>query len=86
MCVRLSAYFLALAVTCPYPRQVHGVVYVVDSADQARIAESKEELDKALEHPMIVGKPLLVYVLLPKHWRCLYSFQAERAVSVESFV
>lgn len=42
--------------------QVHGVVYVVDSSDAARFPESKMELDKALEHPMVVGKPLLVYV------------------------
>ncbi len=58
-----------IALTVCLPSQVHGVVYVVDSADQARLAESKEELDKTLEHPMIVGKPLLVYVMGPPRHR-----------------
>ena len=36
------------------------MVYVIDSADEPRFNESKEELEKALEHPMVVGKPLLM--------------------------
>lgn len=46
-----------------YFADVHGVVYVVDAADSKRMTEAAEELQSALLHPMIVGKPLLVYVL-----------------------
>lgn len=43
-----------------YFADVHGVVYVVDASDRARLKESADELANALSHPMIVGKPLLV--------------------------
>ena len=46
----------------PTIRQVHGAIYVVDASDSSRFPESKAELDKVAEHPMVVGKPLLVYV------------------------
>ena len=49
---------------CPAPHalQVHGAIYVVDASDASRLPESKEELQKVVDHPMVVGKPLLVYV------------------------
>ena len=40
--------------------QVHGIIFVVDAADQQRFIEAKEELHKSLDHPMLLGKPLLV--------------------------
>jgi len=43
-----------------YFADVHGVIYVVDAADPARLAESAAELKTALLHPMVVGKPLLM--------------------------
>jgi small GTP-binding protein len=43
-----------------YFADVHGIVFVVDSADSNRFEEAKNELHSALVHPMIVGKPLLV--------------------------
>jgi ADP-ribosylation factor-like protein 13B len=46
-----------------YFADVHGVVYVVDAADPARMAESADELHAALMHPMVVGKPVLMCVL-----------------------
>ncbi len=45
-----------------YFADVHGVVFVVDSSDQARLAEAAKELHAALEHPMIIGKPTLMCV------------------------
>jgi GTPase SAR1 family protein len=43
-----------------YFADVHGIIYVVDSADPGRLEESKEELHQALLHPMVVGKPVLM--------------------------
>lgn len=43
-----------------YFADVHGVIYVVDAADSARMTESAAELKSALLHPMVVGKPLLM--------------------------
>ena len=45
-----------------YFADVHGVVYVVDAADAARLAEATRELHAALQHPMVIGKPTLVCV------------------------
>ena len=43
-----------------YFADVHGVVFVVDAADGARLDEAARELHTALRHPMVVGKPTLV--------------------------
>lgn len=43
-----------------YFADVHGVVYVVDAADGGRLSESAHEMQQALLHPMVVGKPVLV--------------------------
>lgn len=43
-----------------YFADVHGVVYVVDSAEKGRLEESAHELKEALLHPMVAGKPVLV--------------------------
>lgn len=40
--------------------QAHAVVFVVDAAEPARLAESKAALDKALGHRDLVSAPLLV--------------------------
>ena len=45
-----------------YFADVHGVVFVVDSADAARVPEAAKELHTALQHPMLVGKPTLMCV------------------------
>ncbi|MFX1511845.1 MAG: ADP-ribosylation factor family protein [Promethearchaeota archaeon] len=37
------------------------IVFVVDAADRMRVAEAKEELDRCLESPHLVDKPLLVF-------------------------
>jgi ADP-ribosylation factor-like protein 13B len=46
-----------------YYHEVHGVIFVVDAAAPDRVNESKLELDKLLEDPMIVGKPMLMWVV-----------------------
>jgi ADP-ribosylation factor-like protein 3 len=38
-----------------------GLVYVVDSADRARIGEAGQELDELLAESQLAGLPLLVY-------------------------
>ncbi len=43
-----------------YFADVHGLVYVVDASDPARLTESAAELHSAVLHPMALGKPLLV--------------------------
>ena len=43
-----------------YFAQVHGIIYVVDAADEARLEESATVLKGSLEHKMVQGKPLLV--------------------------
>ena len=43
-----------------YFAEVHGIIYLVDSSDKDRLEESGKELRQALEHKMVVGKPLLV--------------------------
>jgi ADP-ribosylation factor-like protein 13B len=48
------------AVWPSYFADVHGVVYVVDAADPSRLEESASELQQALLHPMVVGKPILM--------------------------
>jgi small GTP-binding protein len=52
-----------------YYDEAHAVVYVVDAADAARVAESKAALDKVLGHRDLVSAPLLV--LANKQVRCL---------------
>ena len=43
-----------------YYDEAHAIVYVVDSADGARLAESKKALDAVLGHPDLSYAPLLV--------------------------
>lgn len=40
--------------------QMHGVIFVVDSSDRARMKEVKECLGELLKQPRVAGKPLLV--------------------------
>merc|ERR1719378_965065 len=43
-----------------YYREVHGVVFVVDSADPARMAESQRALQEVLAHDELGNVPVLV--------------------------
>ena len=43
-----------------YFADVHGVVYVIDATDEARMEEATKELHAAQLHPMIIGKPTLL--------------------------
>lgn len=47
-----------------YFADVHGVIFVVDASDSERLAEAAKELHAALAHPMIVGKPTLMCVVV----------------------
>lgn len=39
---------------------VHGVIYVIDSADESRIPEVRGNLEEVLKHDRISKKPILV--------------------------
>lgn len=41
--------------------EVHGAIFVVDSADQARMEEAREELLDAIQHEKLAGKPVLIF-------------------------
>jgi ADP-ribosylation factor-like protein 8 len=43
-----------------YCRGVNAIVYVIDAADQSKMAASKTELHGLLEKPVLKGIPLLV--------------------------
>ena len=40
--------------------QVFGVVFVVDSCNNERLSETKDVLQKVIEHEKIAGKPFLM--------------------------
>ncbi|RHY38613.1 hypothetical protein DYB38_005466 [Aphanomyces astaci] len=42
--------------------QAHGVIYMVDASDADRIQEASKHLEVAMAHPMLRGKPLLMYL------------------------
>ncbi|OQR99674.1 ADP-ribosylation factor, partial [Thraustotheca clavata] len=43
-----------------YYSDAHAVIYVVDAADSARMAEAASVLAQAMENPHLIGKPLLL--------------------------
>jgi len=46
--------------TKSYYRDAHGLVFVVDAADQTRWEEARAALEDAVRHPDLAGAPLLV--------------------------
>lgn len=40
--------------------EAHGLIFVVDSSDRARLTQVKEEMTHILSEPRVAGKPLLV--------------------------
>jgi hypothetical protein len=44
-----------------YFSEAHGVVFVVDAADEKRVEDARTELDKLLLHPEIADAPVLVF-------------------------
>jgi hypothetical protein len=44
----------------PVEAQVHGIVFVVDGADSARLKEAHKELQLLAMSPAAIGKPLLM--------------------------
>eukprot|EP00053_Salpingoeca_punica_P008705 m.77766 g.77766 ORF g.77766 m.77766 type:complete len:202 (+) comp14720_c0_seq3:176-781(+) len=44
-----------------YYEECHGLVFVIDSCDAARLQESKEAFDMIVAQPMLKGVPLLVW-------------------------
>ena len=41
---------------------IHGIIYVVDSADESRIPEVRQNLHEVFRHDSISKKPILVWV------------------------
>lgn len=44
-----------------YFSDVHGAIFVVDSADTERMDEVKREFVECFKHPMLQGKPILIF-------------------------
>lgn len=44
-----------------YAPEVHGVIYVVDSADQTSLSEARSALQQLMAAPHLAGKPLLLF-------------------------
>jgi GTP-binding protein SAR1 len=44
-----------------YCGQLDGIIFMVDSADRERIAETKKELDSLLEMPELQNVPFVVF-------------------------
>lgn len=44
-----------------YYAEVHGCIFVVDAADEARLEEAKLVLHEMLADPLMAGKPLLIF-------------------------
>lgn len=64
--------------------QVHGVIYVVDSADTERLEESKTELKGVVEHSMIRGKPLLILANKQDQPSCLSEVDVSLGMGLDS--
>uniref|UniRef100_A0A7S1PYV6 ADP-ribosylation factor-like protein n=1 Tax=Neobodo designis TaxID=312471 RepID=A0A7S1PYV6_NEODS len=44
-----------------YFHDCHGIMFVVDASDKARLAEAAESFQKLVQHEYIRGKPIVVY-------------------------
>ncbi len=63
--IRITAYDLGGPDTMTkswknYFHAVDGIIYLVDAANQARLEESKKELDKVLSQPELVNVPIVI--------------------------
>ncbi len=41
---------------------VHGIIFVIDSADISRVLEVKDVIEEVISNDKIAGKPILLYV------------------------
>ncbi|GAQ77659.1 ADP-ribosylation factor [Klebsormidium nitens] len=44
-----------------YYAEIHGLVFVVDASDEARLEEVREELERAVRHPYMAQKAVLIF-------------------------
>ena len=56
----MTFFALFCHLTKLYYFQVFGVVFVVDSCNTERLSETKDVLQKVIEHEKIAGKPFLM--------------------------
>ncbi|KAF0718840.1 Aste57867_1438 [Aphanomyces stellatus] len=68
-----------------YYADAHGVIYVVDAADGERIAEAAARLDDAMSHPLLRGKPLLIYANKVDQPHALSELDFAAAMHVERY-
>ncbi|XP_028816295.1 ADP-ribosylation factor-like protein 13A isoform X2 [Denticeps clupeoides] len=66
--------------------EAHGVIFVVDSSDRARIKEVKDELADILKQPRMVGKPLLVLANKQDKIHALLGSELIEILSLEKLV
>ncbi|XP_008291583.1 ADP-ribosylation factor-related protein 1 [Stegastes partitus] len=55
-----GCYIYSCWLTLTYYAESHGVIYVIDSTDEARLSESKEAFEKMISSEALEGVPLLV--------------------------
>eukprot|EP01013_Petalomonas_cantuscygni_P002564 TRINITY_DN12650_c0_g1_i1.p1 TRINITY_DN12650_c0_g1~~TRINITY_DN12650_c0_g1_i1.p1 ORF type:complete len:272 (+),score=49.06 TRINITY_DN12650_c0_g1_i1:95-910(+) len=65
-----------------YFADVHGVIFVVDSADHHRLSESKDALHEILSDHRIAGKPILVFANKQDVDGCLSPVAVEEALAL----
>ncbi|KAM8977017.1 ADP-ribosylation factor-like protein 13B [Pelodytes ibericus] len=69
-----------------YYAESHGVVFVVDSTDVARMGETRELLAEVLRHPKISGKPILVLANKQDVKESMYESDIIELLSLEKLV
>lgn len=59
--IKMIIYYWFHYISFIIMQQIHGAIFVVDSADKNRLNVAREVLHSVLEHPRIHKKPLLMY-------------------------
>ncbi|XP_053129597.1 ADP-ribosylation factor-like protein 13A isoform X11 [Hemicordylus capensis] len=64
----------------------HGIIFVLDSSDVARMEEAKKTLSRVLGHPRVSGKPLLLLANKQDHVDAILPCEVIECLSLEKLV